>query len=177
MSYELTFFVNRGATDIRAINPYAAYNLSRDEWTVAPDPAQQAPSNPSWDIQAQQDLGRAQNLVQRYSRALTEMQAATNPAHRRNAEEVLHYTLEAASGMYEEIHGNRKWAFAPTGGGYADFNNYRWQAGKRSGVVPALKALHDYRRDAIEEGNAGTYGIQMPSADLLIARAIQQSQG
>ena len=175
--YELTFYVNRGATDIRAINPYAAYNLTTDEWTVEPDPAQQAPSNPSWDLQAQQDLGMAQNLVQRYSRALTALQAATNPAHRRNAEEVLHHTLEAASGMYEEIHSNRKWAFAPTGAGYADFHNYRWQAGKRTGAVPALRALHDYHRDAVEQGNAGTYGVEMPTADLLIARAIQASQG
>jgi hypothetical protein len=175
--FEVTFYVNRGASDIRAINPYAAYNLTTDSWTVEPDPAQHAPSNPSWDVQAQQDLNMAQILVQRYSRALTAVQSATNPAHRRNAEEVLQHTLDAASGMYEQIHGDRKWAFAPTGAGYADFHNYRWQAGKRSGVVPALKALHDYRRDAIEAGNAGTYGVELPTSALLIARAIQASQG
>ena len=172
--YELTFYVNRSAADIRAINPYAAYNLTDDSWTVEPNASLKPPSNADWDLQAKADLDRTQDLVQRYSRSLTALQNATNPAHRRNAEEVLKHTLEAASGMFEEIHGNRRWAFSPTGSGYADFHNYRWQAGKRSGAVPALKQLHDYQRDAVETGNAGTYGINMPSADLLIARTFIQ---
>ena len=34
--FEVTFYVNPGATDIRTINPYAAYDLTHDEWTVNP---------------------------------------------------------------------------------------------------------------------------------------------
>lgn len=174
MSYELTFYVNRSATDIRAINPYAAYNLTDDTWTVQPDPDQHAPSNPDWDRLAEQDLYAAQALAKTYSRAMTTIQNATNPAHRRNAEEVLRHTLEAATARFEEIHSGRRWAFSPTGAGYGDFFNYRWQAGKRSGAVPALKMLADYQRQAIETGNEGTYGVSLPDASDLIARAIMQ---
>jgi hypothetical protein len=37
-----TFYANPWATDITAINPYAAYDLPFEAWTVAPDPRQHA---------------------------------------------------------------------------------------------------------------------------------------
>jgi hypothetical protein len=46
--YELTFYVNAGATDIRSIKPYAAYDLKYDDWTVTPDPNAAPPQNPDW---------------------------------------------------------------------------------------------------------------------------------
>lgn len=174
--FEVTFYSNPWATDITAINPYAAYDLTLDGWTIAPDPRQHAPVVRSWQAMADRDAAEARQLVARYSQAVAEVRAARNPAHRVNAERTLHLAMEQAVGLFDEIHEGRKAAFSPYGQGYEDWGNYRWQAGKQSGIVPVLRAIKDYRDQAMAESQAQTYGMELPDADVLVRRAIRGGQ-
>jgi len=168
--YELTFYVNP-ATDIRDINPYAAYDLIHDSWTVEPEVDSSPPYSRMWDEAARRDFEQGAEIIKRYGSALDQVRRASNPAHRINAETQLNHAVEQASALYEDIHGGRKVAFSLTGGGYADFHNYRWQAGKRSGVVHALRAIHDFREDSQKSFDAQTYGVELPSTSTLVRRA------
>lgn len=169
--YELTFYVNPGATDITAINPYAAYDLSDDCWTVEPSHTSGAGYSREWEKKADLDLEMTKNIVGRYSAALSSIKMATNPSHRVNAEANMRLALSQASSLFDEIHSNRHIAFSRVGAGYADFNNWRWQAGKRSGAVPVLKTLRDYERGVKTSQEVHTYGMELPRPDLLIRRA------
>lgn len=169
--YELTFYVNPGATDIRSINPYAAYNLSDDTWTVHPSANPGVPHTRAWAVQADRDYERASQIARDYSKALTDLRAASNPAYRVNAEVRLKHTVDAGVALFDEIHSGRKVAFSPTGGGYADYNNFRWQAGKASGAIGALRMLKDYRDEVSKSDEANTYGLELPDSSTLIRRA------
>lgn len=168
--FEVTFYVNPGATDIRTINPYAAYDLTHDEWTVSPQ-AVGAPHNAAWEAQAQRDRSMAVDIVTRYSRSLTDLQGAPNDAARRNAEYRMQQSLMQGSALFDDIHSSRRMAFSQQGAGYFDFYNYRWQAGKKYGTVPALRKMRDYW-DAYQNQMAEeTYGVELPSTETLIRRA------
>ena len=167
--YELTFYVNR-ASDIRDINPYAAYDLIKNEWTVSPK-KEVPPYSKVWEQRVHRDYSTGVDLINRYVQALGEVRAAAMPAHRVNAESKLKLAVEQAVSFYDDIHGGRKTAFSGVGAGYADFNNYRWQAGKRSGVVPALKKIKDYHTAAKESNEMDTYGVTLPNTDVLVRRA------
>jgi len=168
--YEVTFYVNPGATDIRSINPYAAYDLTHNKWTVTPS-HEGAPQNAVWDMHAERDAKLAKDIVTRYSKALTDFHGAQNDASRRNAENRLQQALTQGSALYDDIHTGRKYAFSKNGAGYADFYNYRWQAGKKYGTVPALRSLHDYL-NAYNEGTAEeNYGVKLPDTNTLVRRA------
>jgi hypothetical protein len=169
--YELTFFVNPGATDIRAINPYAAYDLLHDEWTVYPDKHAHAPENAAWDAVARSDKQSADRTSQRVTEALSALQGATSDAVRRNAQVKLDTALQQGSGLFDEIHLNRRLAFAHGGEGYTDFNNYRWQAAKRSGAIDVLRDLKNTADAARAASRKQTYGVDLPDADTLIRRA------
>ncbi len=169
--YELTYYVNP-QSDIRDINPYAAYDLMSDSWTVFPDKSPELPYSRSWEQRAKKDYDTAIELVSRYTQALSEVRSnASNTAYRINAEKRLQTIVDQAVAFYEDIHAGRKVAFSKIGGGYSDFNNYRWQAGKRSGAVHALKAIKEYKDLNEEEKQLDTYGIELPDADTLIRRA------
>ena len=165
--YEVTFYVNPGATDIRTIRPYAAYDLTYNEWTVFPEKTI-APDQPTWESAAQRDRSMAVDIVTRYTKALTGLQGATNDAARRNAETQMHTALMQGSMLYEDIHSSRRLAFSQQGAGYSDYYNYRWQAGKKYGTVPALRKLHEYWQ-GYQSGD--TYGIDLPDTQTLIRRA------
>jgi hypothetical protein len=168
--YEVTFYVNPGATDIRSINPYAAYDLTNDEWTV--HPAQQtAPTNAVWEEMAKRDLSMASDIVMRYSQASTDFQGAQNDAARRNAEAKIHASLIQASALFDDIHSARRFAFKPDGKGYEDYYNYRWQAGKKYGTVPALRKMSEYWSAYKAQLADETYGIDLPDTQTLIRRA------
>jgi hypothetical protein len=169
--YELTYYVNP-QSDIRDINPYAAYDLMSDSWTVFPDKSPELPYSRSWEQRAKKDYDTAIELISRYTQALSEVRSnASNTAYRINAEKRLQTIVDQAVAFYEDIHAGRKVAFSKIGGGYSDFNNYRWQAGKRSGAVHALKAIKEYKDLNEEEKQLDTYGIELPDADTLIRRA------
>lgn len=167
--WELTFYVNPAA-DIRSIKPYAAYDLTNGGWVVHPEP-NAVSRNAEWDLAAQRDTDLAHTIVQRYSAALTTVQAATNPAARRNAEEQLRASVRAGADLFNEIHEGRHTSFSPIGEGYAGWGNYRWQAGKASGIIGALRQIKEYH-DALDKATeVQTYGVELPDVRTLIRRA------
>ena len=163
--YELTFFALQ-TDDIRAIHPYAAYDVKYDEWTVAPDPTERAPHNPDWEEVVKSDRSKTQQVITRFQAALNESATAYNEALRRNAETRLEAASQQGAALYDEIHGNRALAFSDTGEGYSDFNNYRWQAGKREGTVQALRQIRQHVDVVKEQREKSLYGASLPDAHL-----------
>lgn len=171
--YELTYYVNP-QSDIRDINPYAAYDLTEDNWTVEPAINAHAPHSRVWEQQAKRDYDTAMELVSRYQLALSDIKSAPNDAYRTNAERRLQLAIDQSISFYESIHEGRKEAFSKNGAGYSDYHNYRWQAGKRSGVVQALKAIKAYRDEAEKDMQLDVYGVELPTARTLIRRVAQR---
>lgn len=169
-AFELTFYVNV-QTDILKIKPYAAYSLTDDDWAVAPS-TQTAEHRPDWDLRVNRDRQMAYEIVNRYTQALNKYQSATNDAMRINAKNELLLAVSQGSALFEDIHQGRKTAFSESGEGYSDFTNYRWQANKDSGVVPALKKLKDLSDVTKKSTEIRLYGQELPSTDTLIRRAI-----
>jgi len=171
--YEVTWYVNPGSWDITAIKPYAAYDLLQDGWTVPPN-ADAPRVEPEWEIAAGMYHKRATTVVDRYSQSLTELQNATNPAARVNAERNFNMSVDQAVNLFETVHSGRKTAFSGTGEGYDDWGNYLWQMGKKAGWIPALRQIKDYHQRATQSGHVQTYGVEMPDTDTLIRRAALQ---
>lgn len=169
--YELTFYVNQ-QSNITDINPYAAYDLVSDTWTVVPEKNPQPPYVRSWEQRAQRDHDTAVNLIKRYSDAVNEIKSATNPAYRVNAEHKIRHAREQAVAFYDDIHRGRKIAFSPVGAGYNDYNNYRWQAGKRSGAIQALRKIKEQSDILNKQSQVETYGVELPNTDTLIRRSL-----
>lgn len=169
--YELTFYVNTTGTDIRNIKPYAAYDLKYNEWTVTPDPTQTPPEKPEWEAVATSDYNLTEQIHTRFNAALQDLQDTRNGASQRNAEARLNAAAQQGIALFDEIHENRGQAFSPTGEGYLDFNNYRWQAGKRMGTIDKLRAIRKYYGDMSKTRQAATYGVELPDVDTLIRRA------
>jgi hypothetical protein len=170
--YELTYYVNP-QSNIRDINPYAAYDLTADTWTVYPDKNPQPPYSRAWEQKTMRDEDMTQDMLRKYSDALNEVRSTSNPAYRVNAERKLRLAAEQAVAFYDDIHHNRNIAFSTVGSGYADFNNYRWQAGKRSGVIQALRSIKEHK-DAIDtEAQKQTYGVELPDAATLVRRTLR----
>ena len=168
-SFELTFYVNV-ASDIRTIKPYAAYSLTDDDWTVEP-------SEPNinihrdWERKVGRDKSMAIDILERYSTALANIGTATTASARINAESTLKLAVQQGAALFEDIHRGRSSAFSPSGQGYADYANYRWQAGKQEGTVQALKELKELSTQTRQEFESQTYGMELPDAKLLIRRA------
>jgi len=169
-SFELTFYVNV-QTDIRNIKPYAAYSLTDDDWTVEPQNLTVTLGR-DWERKVTRDENMAVEILTRYSEALSKIGTATTDAARRNAEATLKLSIEQGAALFEDIHHGRNAAFSPSGQGYLDYSNYRWQAGKSSGVVQALKQLKDLSKKTRQEFESQTYGMELPDARVLIRRAI-----
>jgi hypothetical protein len=165
--YELTFYVNPTGTDIRNIRPYAAYDLKYDEWTVTPDPRAQPPYNPEWEKVVQEDSNKAHQIHSRITAAVNEIQMSPNPGIKRNAELKAISAGQQGLALFNELHSNRSQAFSSGGQGYSDFNNYRWQAGKREGTVQKLQSISKY----LSGMTTNNYGIELPDAATLIRRA------
>lgn len=165
--YELTFYVNPTGTDIKNIKPYAAYDLKYDEWTVTPDPQARAPYNPEWEEVVKEDARKTQQIATRVLAGINEVQMSTNPAIKRNAESKVVSAGQQGVALFHEIHSNRSQAFSPAGQGYNDFNNYRWQAGKREGTVQTLRSINT----KLAAMNTTSYGVDLPDANTLIRRA------
>jgi hypothetical protein len=168
--YELTFYALT-TPDIRQIKPYAAYDLKYDEWTVVPSEQQAAPSNASWDSVVNSDYHMANQAYTRFTAALLEVTNSHMGPQRRNAEAKLTAAGQQSNALYEEIHGGRSQAFSPTGEGYGDFYNYRWQGGKKAGTVEMLREVKRYLDAHRASTEAKIYGSELPSADTLVRRA------
>ena len=171
--WEVTWYINDEATDIRSINPYAAYNVSAGDWTVRPDPVAHAPQNASWDAVAAHDAARAHDIITRYGAAVDTLHGVNNPAHQLNSAVTVRTLAQEGASLFDEIHQGRHAAFEPGGLGYGDFTNFRWQAGKASGAIQALKRIKDDLGEAWDEEEHDLYGAKLPDAhDLLIASAV-----
>jgi hypothetical protein len=169
--YELTFYVNPGATDIRTIKPYAAYDLKYDEWTVHPDQTLQAPMKPEWEAIADTDAKTTNSIITRFNAAMQDVQMSHNGPARRNAEARLTAASQQGNSLFDEIHKNRSIAFSPAGEGYPDFHNYRWQANKRNGTITQLRQMREFAKAEQQKHTQETYGVELPDANTLIRRA------
>jgi len=174
-AYELTFYVNV-RSDIRDIKPYAAYSLTDDEWVVDP-PTEPFKADPAWQAQAETETKFAKQILDRYNISVQSLKASTNQAARLNAETAMQQAVEQGTALFEDIHRGRKTAFSPEGQGYSDYANYRWQAGKSSGVIPALRKLKDLQKKAQGEFETSTYGVELPSTSTLMRRALLTRKG
>jgi hypothetical protein len=169
-TFELTFYVNV-KSDIRSIKPYAAYSLTHDDWTVQPE-VKAPPRNKAWEQKVTKDTSMTTEILSRYSVALDGISQATTDSARRNSEAALKLAVEQGAALFDDIHKGRTYAFSPSGQGYSDIYNYRWQAGKQAGTVQALRKLKDISvkgRKAFEES---TYGMSLPDASTLVRRAL-----
>jgi len=173
-AYELTFFVNVN-TDIRAIKPYAAYSLTNDDWTVYPE-LKAPPKNKSWEEKTAKDTSKATEILSRYSIALNALGNAPTDSARRNAEAALKLAIEQGTALFDELHHGRSYAFSPSGQGYMDIYNYRWQAGKASGTVQALRKLKELSDESRKSFEAQTYGMELPDVNTLIRRSLGAKQ-
>lgn len=171
-SFELTFYVNT-QSNILDLKPYAAYSLTDDSWTVAPGPAAPAVT-PQWEVNVEKDRVNAINIMSKYLTAQKRYQEATNEAVKANARSEMRIAQAQAIGLYNEIHELRGEAFGQTGAGYTDYNNYRWQAGKRTGVVQALRHIKEVSEQEAAEFSRKTYGVELPESDVLVRRAATQ---
>ncbi|CAB4129678.1 hypothetical protein UFOVP115_84 [uncultured Caudovirales phage] len=168
-SFELTFYAIT-SPDITDIKPYAAYSLTDDDWTVAPE--QKPLVVPmGWKNYSDSDRIQTIKVLTNYKNAKDKYEAASNEAIKANARSEMRMAMAQAVAMYEGIHSDRSNAFSATGEGYSDFANYRWQAGKQSGVIQGLRAIKD-EMDAEDEAlQKSTYGVDLPDANTLIRRA------
>lgn len=162
--YDRTLYSNPNATDIHSINPYAAYDITNDDWTVPPDADLTAPDDPALRERAALFDARAAGAVHGYSAARDAYNAAVSDAERLNAAVRLKHSADVASSLYEEVHTARKAAFRPGGGGYLDPSQYLWQASKASGSNQALRAIHDERRDVYDNPAAETDRVLIEAA-------------
>lgn len=175
--FEVTFYVNPKATDIRDIHPYAAYNLTDDDWTVTPpelprdwDPRRDLPT--SWWPALDAEVGHAKELVERYRAQARQMaKAPTHSPARVNAGRALQTTAEQAAALFDDIHTGRKHAFGSQGDGYYDYYNARWQSHKNAGTVDALRSIKVTLANATLDINRDKYGTQVLGADQAMTEA------
>ena len=124
-SYDLTGYAIHAA-DIRQVNPYAAYNLSDDKWTVRP------PDLPQWSAQ---DFPQGPALMHQARALIAEVRAILRlpePFRRQEAERIWRY-----------IHEGRAQSFTPGGLGWQGTGNVLEKAlDQASGaLVGKLKAV------------------------------------
>ena len=169
--FELTFYVNV-ASDIRQIKPYAAYSLTDDDWVVEPQ-IMSAPTNKKWEQLVDRDLAQGTGIVDRYTKALTAIEASKNDAARLNAQSALKLAVQQGAALFDAIHSGRSLAFSKNGLGYEDYANYRWQSGKASGLIPALKTMKEISTKSRQEFESQTYGMTLPDVKILIRRALR----
>jgi len=147
--YELTFFLNDHVEatpdSITNIRPYAAYNLTKDEWTTKPpklpdNPGQLYPSEYYEQAEASKEVASA--LVARYN-SLSAEGSMNIPGSAQDVNNSRHKTLVRgeARNLFDSLHLGRKTAFSSQGEGYGDFYNFQWQAAKANGVVNALNEI------------------------------------
>lgn len=155
--YEVTYYLNPTTESydesIKLIQPYAAFNLTLNKWTVDPI---KLPNNPeaSYPVEykeaADANLRHAEELVTRYH-VLTSQRASTHPSSpiQRNIDASLRVLLQEMTNMYDAIHLGRRTAFSQHGSGYGDYYNFQWQRAKRDGIVSSFNEI--LNREALND--------------------------
>ena len=174
-TYEVTFYVNPNSSDIRNIQPYAAYNLSDNSWTVKPPTIFDHPKE--FYTAAENERSEATGLVWDYNDALDKAKSMVpgSPGWHNAMRQAEQYAAQAAN-LYDSIHLGRKQAFGPGGSGYGDWYNFRWQYHKKSGTAQALHAVASAHTEAVQAFNESVYGTKLEPAETLIRRAIMSGR-
>lgn len=165
---EVTFYVNpKTGDDIRNIRPYAAYNLSANEWSVAPpdlpeDWSEEHIPDP-WRQTVGSEIQQAVDIVERFEQARRELAGVPDSSPGwTNAMHQMRLITEQAEALYTSIHGERRNAFQGSAGmqgaGFFDYYNYRWQAHKKAGTIKALSAIKNAQRSADNALREARYG-------------------
>lgn len=160
--YETTFYVNPGATDIRSINPYAAYDVTSNDWTVPPirlpgDWGEGKIQKPWWDL-FHKDHAEALSLVDQYRQSLSRLSLiSVNTPQWLNEVTHLHAVIRAGRNIFDRIHEDRHNAFGPGGGGFHDFYNAQWQAGKLLGTISSTLAMARVDKEAHQDYDDSLY--------------------
>lgn len=146
--YEMTFFLSPYVTNdpnsIVGIHPYAAYNVTLDEWTVKPAKGTNLPSvfPADYERKAADNLQQAQQFVDRHNYLMQQMSMVPkNSPQWHNFNTSMTLLKSFVKTMFNDIHLGRQNAFSAQGEGYGDFYNYQWQAAKRDGIVRALNEI------------------------------------
>lgn len=179
--YEVTYYLNPGVENfddsIKAIHPYAAYNLTQDKWTISPEanPIREIPRQ--YEEQASRNRETAETLAARYNHIRTEL-ATTSPhsPHWHDALRAMHVVASQAQALFDQIHSNRKQAFDAQGEGYHDFYNYQWQAAKRDGIVSILNQISQSADEEQAYRDAQIYGTHIEMDPRRLANAAVFSQ-
>ena len=108
---------------------------------------------------------------QRPARMVGQPDLDSNDARNANARSEMRMAYSQGLSLYEALHGGRSAAFSPSGEGYSDIANYRWQYGKRTGVVQAMRSMKKEMEALDEAESKSTYGVDLPDARTLIRRA------
>ena len=168
--FEVTFYLNpRTGSDIRKINPYAAYNLRTGQWDVTPI---ELPDTWSEDVVPQpvrhaidEEIKRAREIVERYGQLVRELAVAPEGPRRVNLMRSLGHTVAQATALFETIHSERRHAFqgrfGVPGEGYLDYHNFRWQMHKQAGTRDALSAIRRVGREAEVRFSTENYGAHI----------------
>lgn len=179
--FEVTFYVNPNSTDIRDINPYAAYDLTHNSWTVKPP---ELPDNPEtmypkewWDY-VHDERRLADSMLSQYNHLSTSLgvQQPGSPGWS-NTLHQMGLVTDQAKALFDDIHLGRKQAFGPGGSGYGDFYNMRWQAHKRFGTVQALNTLGRAKRGAKDAVETELYGHPLATAQESLTTAALWNRG
>jgi hypothetical protein len=133
----LTGYVNSGAIDIRLLNPYAAWDLIHDDWTVRP------PELPSWGPES---FPQGPALFQEARGLIAQVRAILRLPEPFRAQE--------ARRIWAYIHEGRKADFSPEGLGWQGTGNVLEKAlDQASGdLVGKLKA-------AVYDGEQGPQAL------------------
>jgi GNAT superfamily N-acetyltransferase len=127
--WDNTWYVNPHSYDIREIRPYAAYNVTDDEWAVRP------PHLPEWSTKAFPE-GKG---LEREIRGILDMAkgilAMPEP-----------YRTQNGRALWEFVHSNRSDAFGAQGEGWYDPRNVIEKALDQAGLMQQLWALMDNAR-------------------------------
>jgi GNAT superfamily N-acetyltransferase len=133
--WESTWYVNPGSYDIKALKPYAAYDITRDEWAVEPvevpdDFGPEKLPESTWDVF---------DALQKLIKAIAEL-----PDEVRERE---------GAALYDYLHADRHSAFGPEGSGLYDPANATWKALDKAPGKP-LQQLIDWKH--AHDGTAAT---------------------
>lgn len=176
--FEVTFYVNPNSTDIRDIRPYAAYDVTHDEWTVRPPEGEDFNHPKAFYDSAAKEVENAWGLVEKYNQAADQaaaMQPGTPGWH--NAMRQAELIVSQAASTYDQIHSGRRVAFSQSGSGYGDYYNFRWQYHKQHGTANALNAVAKKHKEAQAEFASNTYGLNIDAADVALRRAALWNRG
>lgn len=133
--WENTWYVNPDSYDIRVIKPYAAYDITRDEWAVKPvevpdDFGPEKLPESTWDV-----LDALTKLI----KAIAELPDGTRERE--------------GAALYDYLHADRHSAFGPEGSGLYDPANAVWKALDKAPGKP-LQQLIDWKH--AHDGTAAT---------------------